>query len=45
MGQVSWVERVKEGTWHLKTKKKELGRRQENKGRADAATQPNSLKW
>lgn len=45
MGQVSWVERVKEGTWLLEVKKKELGRRQENKSRADAATQPDSLKW
>lgn len=34
---------MKEGTWHLKMKKKELGRRQENKGRADRATQPNHL--
>lgn len=39
------MERVKEATWSLKMKKKELGSREENKGRADAATQPDSFKW
>lgn len=36
---------MKEGMWHLKMKKKELGRRQEEKGKADAATQTDSFQW
>lgn len=31
-GQEHWVEGGKGGTWHLKGKRKELGRREENKG-------------
>lgn len=31
-GQEHWVEGGKGGTWHLKGKRRELGRREENKG-------------
>lgn len=43
MWQVTQVEGVKESMWQLKMKKKELGRRQEEKGMADAATQTDSF--
>lgn len=43
MWQVTQVEGVRESMWQLKLKKKELGRRQEEKGMADAATQTDSF--